>query len=160
MGVNIFSYNGGVTVGLRADAGLIPDADAITGAGPRCGKVNRMANRSAGEESSERGDTRLTALTEELGAQLQRLGAAGPKVTQLLSVIQLERPSGQALARPLGAMVQAREPLPVGRVRRVIEQDLEARLPDVFSAFEEQPFAPLAATATADTTRSREASAR
>jgi WS/DGAT/MGAT family acyltransferase len=29
MGINIFSYNGGVTVGLQVDAGLIPDPDTI-----------------------------------------------------------------------------------------------------------------------------------
>ena len=29
MGISIFSYNGGVTVGLQVDAGLIPDADTI-----------------------------------------------------------------------------------------------------------------------------------
>jgi hypothetical protein len=40
------------------------------------------------------------ALTEELGGQLRRLGAAGPKITQLLSMIQLEPPSGEAPALP------------------------------------------------------------
>jgi hypothetical protein len=29
MGISIFSYNGGVTVGLQVDAGLIPDPDTI-----------------------------------------------------------------------------------------------------------------------------------
>jgi diacylglycerol O-acyltransferase / wax synthase len=29
MGINIFSYNGGVTVGLQVDAGLIPDPDTV-----------------------------------------------------------------------------------------------------------------------------------
>ena len=29
MGINIFSYDGGVTVGLQVDAGLIPDPDTI-----------------------------------------------------------------------------------------------------------------------------------
>ncbi len=29
MGINIFSYNGGVTVGLQVDAGLVPDPDTI-----------------------------------------------------------------------------------------------------------------------------------
>jgi diacylglycerol O-acyltransferase len=29
MGINIFSYNGGVTVGLQVDAGLIPDPETI-----------------------------------------------------------------------------------------------------------------------------------
>jgi WS/DGAT C-terminal domain len=29
MGISIFSYNGGVTVGLQVDAGLIADPDTI-----------------------------------------------------------------------------------------------------------------------------------
>ena len=100
-----------------------------------------MANGSGGKGSVEQGDARLVALTGELGGQLRRIGAAGPKVMQLLSMIQLERASGQAPARPLGALLEAREPLPLPRVRRVIEQDLDARLQDVFSVFDEQPFA-------------------
>jgi predicted unusual protein kinase regulating ubiquinone biosynthesis (AarF/ABC1/UbiB family) len=96
---------------------------------------------SDGEGPGGSGHARLVALTEELGVQLGRMGAAGPKITQLLSMIELERASHEAPARPLGALVQAREPLPLRRVRRVIEQDLDARLHDVFSGFDEQPFA-------------------
>ena len=100
-----------------------------------------MVNGSGGEGSGESGDARLVALTEELGGQLRRMGAAGPKIMQLLSMVQLEGASGEAPGRRLGALVQAREPLPLPRVRRVIEQDLDTRLQDMFSAFEEQPFA-------------------
>jgi predicted unusual protein kinase regulating ubiquinone biosynthesis (AarF/ABC1/UbiB family) len=100
-----------------------------------------MMKASAGEGSGERDDARLVALTEELGGQLRRMGAAGPKIMQLLSMVRLERASGQAPGRRLGALVDAREPLPLSRVRRVIEQDLDARLHDMFAAFEEQPFA-------------------
>jgi predicted unusual protein kinase regulating ubiquinone biosynthesis (AarF/ABC1/UbiB family) len=100
-----------------------------------------MVDKLGGEGSGERGDGRLVALTDELGVQLRRMGAAGPKIMQLLSMVQLEWASGDAPGRPLGALLEAREPLPLSRVRRVIEQDLEARVQDVFSAFEEQPFA-------------------
>jgi predicted unusual protein kinase regulating ubiquinone biosynthesis (AarF/ABC1/UbiB family) len=100
-----------------------------------------MANRPHRNDSIQQRDTRLVALTEELGSQLQRTGAAGPKITQLLSMIQLQRAPAHAPARPLGALPESREPLPFGRVRRVIEQDLDARLQDVFSAIDEQPFA-------------------
>jgi predicted unusual protein kinase regulating ubiquinone biosynthesis (AarF/ABC1/UbiB family) len=103
--------------------------------------MNRMMNGSGGEGSGEHGDAHLVALTEDLGGQLRRMGAAGPKIIQLLSMVQLERASGEAPVRPLGALVEAREPLPLPRVRRVIEQDLDARLQDMFSAFDEQPFA-------------------
>jgi predicted unusual protein kinase regulating ubiquinone biosynthesis (AarF/ABC1/UbiB family) len=104
--------------------------------GPR-----RLADASGGKGSVEQGNGRLVALSGELGGHLRRMGTAGPKVMQLLSMIQLETASGQAPARPLGALPEAREPLPFGRVRRVIEQDLDARLQDVFSDFDERPFA-------------------
>jgi len=100
-----------------------------------------MVDGSGEKGSGELGDARLVAVTEELGIQLRRMGAAGPKIVQLLSMIQLERASSEASARRLGALVVAREPLPLPRVRRVIEQDLNARLHDIFSAFDEHPFA-------------------
>jgi predicted unusual protein kinase regulating ubiquinone biosynthesis (AarF/ABC1/UbiB family) len=99
-----------------------------------------MVNESGEKGSGEPGDARLVALTEELGAQLRRMGASGPKLMQLLSMVQLEGASGDA-PRLLGALVEAREPLPLRRVQRVIEQDLDARLQDIFSSFDEQPFA-------------------
>ncbi len=83
----------------------------------------------------------MVALTEELGAQLRRMGGAGAKITQLLSMVQLERSSQGAAARPLGTPPQDLEPLPLKRVRRVIEQELDARVQDVFAAVDEEPFA-------------------
>ena len=57
-------------------------------------------------------------------------------------MIQLERTlQGEAPVRPLGALPEAREPIPLRRVRRVIEQDLDARMQDVFPVFDEEPFA-------------------
>jgi predicted unusual protein kinase regulating ubiquinone biosynthesis (AarF/ABC1/UbiB family) len=103
--------------------------------------MNRMVNRSGEEGAGEPGDARLVALTEEIGVQLRRMGAAGPKIMQLLSMIQLERASGEAPGRRLGALVDAREPLPLRRVRQVVERDLDARLQDIFSGFDEQPCA-------------------
>ena len=103
--------------------------------------MNRMVNRSGEEGAGEPGDARLVALTEELGMQLRRMGAAGPKIMQLLSMIQLERASGEAPGRRLGALVGAREPLRLRRVRQVVERDLDASLQDIFSGFDEQPFA-------------------
>jgi predicted unusual protein kinase regulating ubiquinone biosynthesis (AarF/ABC1/UbiB family) len=103
--------------------------------------MNRVMNGSAEKGSGQSGDSRLVALTDELGIQLRRMGAAGPKIVQLLSMVQLERASGGAPGRRLGALVEAREPLPLSRVRRVMEQDLDARVQDMFSAFEELPFA-------------------
>jgi predicted unusual protein kinase regulating ubiquinone biosynthesis (AarF/ABC1/UbiB family) len=69
------------------------------------------------------------------------MGPAGAKITQLLSMIQLERAWGGAPARWLGTLSEAREPLPSRAVRRVIEQDLDTRLQDIFSDFDELPFA-------------------
>ena len=100
-----------------------------------------MADRAGSGESAERGDARFVALTEELGAQLRRMRGAGPKITQLLSMIEFHRPSGEAPARPLGTLTVERDPLPFRVVRRVIEQDLDTRVQDVFAAFDEEPFA-------------------
>jgi len=49
-----------------------------------------MASESQGERSAARGEARLVALTQELGAQLRRMSGAGPKIMQLLSMIELE----------------------------------------------------------------------
>jgi len=84
-----------------------------------------MANESQGKRSAARGDSRLVALTHELGAQLRRMRGAGPKIMQLLSMIELERPSGEASAHALGTLPEARGPVPLRRLRRVIEQDLD-----------------------------------
>jgi predicted unusual protein kinase regulating ubiquinone biosynthesis (AarF/ABC1/UbiB family) len=100
-----------------------------------------MADTFASGGSGERGDARLVALTEELGTQLRRMRGAGPKIAQLLSMIQLQTPSGEAQARPLGTLIEDREPLPFRAVLRVIEQDLDTRMQDVFAVFEEEPFA-------------------
>jgi predicted unusual protein kinase regulating ubiquinone biosynthesis (AarF/ABC1/UbiB family) len=101
-----------------------------------------MAKRSGDEGSAGGGQARTVALAEEFGAQLQRMGGAGAKITQLLSMVQLERmPEGEDAVRPLGSLRQDPEPLAWRRVRGVIEQDLDARVQEVFSAFDEQPFA-------------------
>jgi ABC1 atypical kinase-like domain len=107
----------------------------------RRGVADGMANEFEGGGSAERSDARFVTLTEELGTQLRRMRGAGPKITQLLSMIELQRPSGEALARPLGTLSEDRAPLPFRAVRRVIEDDLDTRVQDVFAAFEEEPFA-------------------
>jgi ABC1 atypical kinase-like domain len=116
----------------------------------RCGldttwPATRRSGRVAGEPgragSAEGGDTRFVALTEELGTQLRRMPGAGPKIAQLLSMIELQRPSGEAVARPLGTPTVDRDRIPFRAVRRVIEQDLDTRVQDVFAALDEQPFA-------------------
>ena len=96
----------------------------------------------------------------ELGAQLQRMGAAGAKITQLLSVLQLVNrppgePPGEPVALGLGARPADREPLALRRVRGVIEQDLGARIQDLFPVFDERPFA-LASVGQVHRARTRE----
>ena len=101
-----------------------------------------MATLSGGEGSAGGGEARTVALAEEFGAQLRRMGGAGEKITQLLSMVQLDRTSqGAAASRPLGSLPEARESFDWRRVRGVIEHDLDARIKDVFTVFEEKPFA-------------------
>ena len=83
--------------------------------------------------------TRAVELAEELGAQLGRLKGAGPKITQFLSMVQLDRGPGHEPA--LGALPDGAGTVPFGRVRKVIEQDLDARVKELFDDFDEEPFA-------------------
>ena len=82
-------------------------------------------------------DARAVALTGQLGAQLGRMKGAGPKLIQLLSMVELDPASG----RPPGALPDAVGTIPFGRVRKVIEQDLQTRVRDVFDDIDEAPFA-------------------
>ncbi len=101
-----------------------------------------MAEPSDGVQAAARGDSRSVALTEQFGAQLQRMGSAGAKIAQLLSMVQLERtPQGEAPARPLGTLVEHRKPLAWRDVKKVIEHDLDGAVKEAFSAFDEKPFA-------------------
>ncbi len=101
-----------------------------------------MAALSGGEGSPGGGEARTVALAEQFGAQLRRMGGAGAKITQLLSMVQLDRTSpGETATHPLGSLYEDRESLAWGRVRGVIEHDLDTRTKDVFSVFEEEPFA-------------------
>jgi ABC1 family protein len=75
---------------------------------------------------------RTLALAQELGAQLARLKGAGPKLTEFLSMVQFDR--GDDSESPRSAV-------PFGRVKRVIEQDLDAPIGDLFEEFDEEPFA-------------------
>jgi predicted unusual protein kinase regulating ubiquinone biosynthesis (AarF/ABC1/UbiB family) len=88
---------------------------------------------------TERGDARALSLAEELGAQLGRLKGAGPKLTQFLTMVQLDRPDEGE--RSPGALPDGARAVPFGRVRRVIEQDLGARVSELFAEVDEEPFA-------------------
>ena len=60
-----------------------------------------MAEPPRGSQSNAREDARAVALAEELGAQLDRLKGAGPKLMQFLSMIRLDRgrPTATGLVR-------------------------------------------------------------
>ncbi len=79
---------------------------------------------------------RAVALTEELGSQLRLLKRAGPKLRQFLSMVQIDQG-----APALGALPDGADRVPFDRVRRVIEQDLDARIRELFDDVEEEPFA-------------------
>src|SRR6266511_6233659 len=82
------------------------------------------------------------ALAEELGAQLGHLKGAGPKIRQFLSMVQLDPiAEGEQPLAALGAVPGGRQAADFGRVRRVIEQDLDAPVRELFADIEEEPFA-------------------
>jgi predicted unusual protein kinase regulating ubiquinone biosynthesis (AarF/ABC1/UbiB family) len=90
------------------------------------------------ERPPARGDAQALALVEDLGAQLGRMKGAGAKVVQLLSMVAFER---ERSATALGTLRVARQPVPFARVRKVLERELDAPLRELFSSFEEEPFA-------------------
>jgi predicted unusual protein kinase regulating ubiquinone biosynthesis (AarF/ABC1/UbiB family) len=101
-----------------------------------------MAEPLDGKRATHRADARAVALAEELGTQLGRLKGGGPKIKQLLSMVQLDRASDRERPTPaLGALPDGARTVPFGRVRRVIEQDLDARIGQLFDDFVEEPFA-------------------
>jgi predicted unusual protein kinase regulating ubiquinone biosynthesis (AarF/ABC1/UbiB family) len=101
-----------------------------------------MATPLGGGRSNAREEARALALAEELGAQLRRLKGAGPKIRQFLSMVQLDRATEGERSRPaLGALPDGARAVPFGRARRVIVQDLDARVRELFADVDEQPFA-------------------
>jgi predicted unusual protein kinase regulating ubiquinone biosynthesis (AarF/ABC1/UbiB family) len=101
-----------------------------------------MAKPLGGGRSNAREDARARALAEELGSQLGRLKGAGPKIMQFLSMVQLDRAAdGERSLPALGALPDGARAVPFGRVRRVIEQDLDARVRELFADVDEEPFA-------------------
>jgi predicted unusual protein kinase regulating ubiquinone biosynthesis (AarF/ABC1/UbiB family) len=101
-----------------------------------------MTTPRGGGRSNVREDARALSLAEELGAQLGRLKGAGPKLRQFLSMVQLDRPGeGERSLPALGALPDGAHAVPFGRVRRVIEHDLGARVRELFADVDEEPFA-------------------
>jgi predicted unusual protein kinase regulating ubiquinone biosynthesis (AarF/ABC1/UbiB family) len=86
------------------------------------------------ERATSRGDTRALALIEELG----RMKGAGAKLVQFLSMLALERERSRGA---LGALPAGAAAVPFARVRRVVERELDAPVADLFSDFDEEPFA-------------------
>ena len=91
-----------------------------------------------GERAPSRGDAQALALTEELGAQLGRMKGAGAKLVQLLSMLAFQRERSQGA---LGALPPGAAPIAFDRVRRVVEHELDAPVRELFSDFDEEPFA-------------------
>ena len=101
-----------------------------------------MAEPVDARGASHRADAHAVALAEELGTQLGQLKGGGPKIKQLLSMVQLDRASDREGPPPaLGALPDDARAAPFGRVRRVIEQDLDARVGQLFDDIDEEPFA-------------------
>jgi predicted unusual protein kinase regulating ubiquinone biosynthesis (AarF/ABC1/UbiB family) len=101
-----------------------------------------MAAPLGGERSNAREDARALALAVELGAQLGRLKGAGPKIRQFLSMVRLDGAAeGERSLPALGALPDGARAVPFGRARRVIEQDLDTGVRELFADVDEQPFA-------------------
>ena len=101
-----------------------------------------MAERVGGEASDNRGAARAVALAGEFGAQLGRLKGAGPKVRQLLSMVELDPPGdGESSHSALGGRPDGARAVAFKDVQRVIEQDLDQRVARLFDDVDRKPFA-------------------
>ena len=92
----------------------------------------------SGERAPSRGDAQALALNEELGAPLGRMKGAGAKLVQLLSLLAFQRERSHGA---LGALRADAAPVAFDRVRRILERELDAPVGELFSDFEEEPFA-------------------
>jgi predicted unusual protein kinase regulating ubiquinone biosynthesis (AarF/ABC1/UbiB family) len=90
------------------------------------------------ERAPSRGDAQALALTEELGAQLLRMKGAGAKLVQFLSMLAFQRERSEGALGALGAEAPV---VAFGRVRRVVERELDAPIQELFGDFDEEPFA-------------------
>src|SRR3954463_3551721 len=107
-----------------------------------CDVRRAMSGWTGGEDVDARGVARAVTLAGELGAQLGRLKGAGPKIRQFLSMVQLDRPAeGDALPAAPGAVPDGARAVAFKAVRRVIEEDLDARVNTLFDDIDETPFA-------------------
>ncbi|MCW3063001.1 MAG: AarF/ABC1/UbiB kinase family protein [Solirubrobacterales bacterium] len=89
-----------------------------------------MSGHPGGKGSSTSADERALALVDEFGSQLARMSAAGPKIVEFLAMTPLPGPPPAE-----------REAIPLRRLRRVIEDELDARLGEAFADVEERPLA-------------------
>lgn len=89
-----------------------------------------MSQKPSDDRAGTAADTRVLALADELGSQLARMGAVGPQVVDLLAMLQFRT-----------APPAQREAIPLRRLQRVMEDELDARLRDVFADVDERPLA-------------------
>jgi hypothetical protein len=89
-----------------------------------------MSGKPRQDRASSAGYALALALADELGSQLSRMGAAGPRVLDLLAMVQLRT-----------APAAEREAIPLRRLQRVMEDELDGRLQDVFADIDERPLA-------------------
>jgi hypothetical protein len=89
-----------------------------------------MSGKRRDDRASTAADARAFALADELGSQLARMGAAGPKVVDLLAMVQFRTPPATK-----------REAIALRGLKRVMERELDARLRDVFADIDERPLA-------------------
>jgi ABC1 atypical kinase-like domain len=101
-----------------------------------------MDDQLDGEASDRRGAARAVALAGELGAQVRHLKGAGPKITQLLSMVELDPLSDGERSRPaLGGQPVGAQAVAFKDVQRIIEQDLDERVGNLFDDVDQEPFA-------------------
>lgn len=105
----------------------------------------RAANMTRDEEAAQRKmEERSLKLAEELVEQLGKMRGAAMKIGQVLSTVEFDAiPEGERenFKAKLASLRDSAPPVPFPKVRKVIEQDLDGKLGQLFAEFDENAFA-------------------
>jgi predicted unusual protein kinase regulating ubiquinone biosynthesis (AarF/ABC1/UbiB family) len=126
-------------VGRTARVGRLAAGQAVRQAGTRA--TNLARSKEGGQAALER---RQIEAAEQIVAALGTMKGAAMKVGQVMSFLDVgvvPEEYRDEFQRKLGALRDAAPAVTFKEMRKVIEQELEAPLEEVFDDFDEQPIA-------------------
>ncbi|UTI64482.1 AarF/ABC1/UbiB kinase family protein [Paraconexibacter antarcticus] len=116
----------------------------VAGQGARWVGTNTANRFRSDEKADEKLGERAMDTANEIVAQLGQMKGAAMKIGQVLSTIDFELvPEGERenFKAKLAQLRDDAPRVPFAKMRKVLEQDLDGRMSDVFAAFDEEPIA-------------------